>query len=97
MKERLLGFIFCAILLGYGINVVLDLIHAHWSQVLWFQVHWILFYALVPAGLLLALAWVMGFFRKGTEIWGNAAALLVIALVIYTMLGSNYSCWKYCF
>jgi hypothetical protein len=97
MKERLLGFVFCAILAAYAINLALDAIHHHWSQSPWFQAHWIVFFVAIPAVLLLGLAWTMGFFRRGTEHWGNALAIVVIGLVIYLMLGAGYSCWKYCF
>ncbi len=97
MKERLLGFIFCATLLAYAVNITLDAVHHHYSASLWFQAHWVLYDVVIPALLLLALAWVMGFFRRGRERWGDAAALLTIALLIYTMLGAGYSCWKYCF
>lgn|GEM_PF-972157 len=102
MKERLLGFIFCATLLAYAVNLSLDAIHHRYSENLWFQAHWVLYDIVIPAVLLLALAWIMGFFRRGRERWGDAGALLTIALLtiallIYTMLGAGYSCWKYCF
>ena len=97
MKERLLGFIFCATLLAFAVNIALDAVHHRYSESLWFQAHWVLYDVVIPAVLLLALAWIMGFFRRGRERWGDAAALLTIALLIYTMLGAGYSCWKYCF
>ena len=51
----------------------------------------------MPALLLLGLAVLMGFFRRGTALWGNLAALLTIVLVVYLMLGAAWSCWKWCF
>ena len=97
MKERLLGFIFCAILLAFATNLTLDAIHHRFSDSLWFQTHWMLFYVAIPAGLLLALAWLMGFFRAKGARWADAVALLFVALTVYSMLGAGYSCWKYCF
>ena len=97
MKERLLGFIFFAILLGFVVNWVLDRIHALFSTSLWFQSHWILYFVGIPTVLLVALALTFGFFRRGMSIWGNALALLTIAATIYLMLGAGYSCWKWCF
>lgn len=97
MKERLLGFIFCAILLGFTINWLLDKIHAHFSTHAWFQDHWLLYYGAVPAALLLGLAALMGFFRRGMSLLGNILALLTVAGTVYLMLGAGYSCWKWCF
>jgi hypothetical protein len=97
MKERLLGFLFCAILLGFTVNWLLDKIHAHFSAVLWFQVHWVIFFVAIPAALLLALALTFGFFRRGMSLTGNILAFLTIAAIIYLMLGAGFSCWKWCF
>ena len=96
MKERLLGFIFCAILAAFAINLVLDQVHRHFSTHVWFQTHWVIFYVAIPAVLLLGLAVWMGFFRRGMSLMGNILALLTIAGVVYTMLGAGYSCWKWC-
>ena len=97
MKERLLGFVFCAILLGFTANWLLDKIHAHFSAHLWFQEHWVAFYVAIPAALLLGLAFWMGFFRRGMSLWGNVLAVLTTVAIIYLMLGAGYSCWQWCF
>ena len=97
MKERLLGFVFCAILLGFTVNWLLDKIHAHFSTSLWLQTHWMIYYGAIPAALLLGLAVSFGFFRRGMSLTGNILALLTIAGIIYLMLGAGYSCWKWCF
>jgi hypothetical protein len=97
MKERLLGFIFCAVMLGFIVNWALDRIHAIFSTNLWFQAHWIIYYAVIPAALLVALALTFGFFRRGMSWLGNGLALLTIALTIYLMLGAGFACWKWCF
>ena len=98
MRERLLGFLFFGVLMAYAVNLAVDQIHAHFfSQSLWFQTHWALPFLIVPAAALLLLAWVFGFFRPAGPRWADAAALAVIALLIYLTLGAGYSCWHYCF
>ena len=97
MRERLLGFIFCAILLGFGVNLALDTIHHVFSTHLWFQQHWVAFYVAIPAVLLLGLAVLMGFFRRGMSMIGNLLAVGVVALTVYLMLGAGFSCWNWCF
>lgn len=97
MKERLLGFVFCAILLGFAANLALDGIHRLFSTHIWFQTHWVIFYVAIPAVLLLGLAVWMGFFRRGMSFWGNILALLTVVAIIYLMLGAGYSCWNWCF
>ncbi len=97
MKERLLGFIFFAILLGFTVNWLLDRIHALFSTSLWIETHWILYFVAIPTVLLVALALTFGFFRRGMSWMGNALALLTIAGTVYLLLGAGYSCWKWCF
>ena len=97
MKERLLGFIFCAILVGFGVNLALDGIHHIFSTHMWFQTHWVIFYVAIPAAMLLGLAVLMGFFRPGMSLLGNFLALLTIAGTIYLMLGAGFACWNWCF
>lgn len=97
MKERLLGFVFCAIFVAFAYNVLIDKIHARFSDVLWFQRQWIIPYVLVPLALLIALAWLMGFFRNKDTRWADLLALLSSGAIIYLMLGAGFSCWHYCF
>ena len=97
MKERLLGFVFCAILLGFTVNWLLDKIHAHFSTSLWLQTHWMIYYGAIPAALLLGLAVSFGFFRRGMSLTGNILALLTVAAILYLMLGAGFACWKWCF
>ena len=98
MKERLLGFLFCGILLAYAVNIAADKIHAwYFADSLWFQAHWYIPFVILPAASLLALAWSFGFFRlKGPRL-ADAAVLAATALLIYLTLGAGYSCWHYCF
>ena len=98
MKERLLGFIFCGVFVAFAINLAIDKIHElFFSTSLAFQTYWVIPFVIVPAATLLALAWLMGFFRPKGPRWADAAALLVTALLVYLTLGAGYSCWHYCF
>ena len=98
MKERLLGFVFCGILLAYAVNIAADEIHVWlFADSLWFQAHWYIPFVILPAASLLGLAFVFGFFRPKGPRWADAAALLITALLIYLTLGAGYSCWHYCF
>jgi hypothetical protein len=98
MKERLLGFLFCGVLLAYIVNLAVDKIHAWlFAESLWFQAHWYIPFVIVPAAALLILAWGLGFFRSTSPRWADAAALLATALLVYLTLGAGYSCWHYCF
>jgi hypothetical protein len=98
MKERLLAFIFVGALLAVAVNLAADRIHVWlFADSLWFQAHWYIPYLIVPAAALLVLALSFGFFRPSGPRWADAAALLVIALLLYLTLGAGYACWHYCF
>ena len=86
MRDRLLGFLFCGVLLAYAVNIAADKIHIwFFANSLWFQAHWYIFFVALPAAALLVLAWSFGFFRPTGPRWADAAAL-----------GAGYSCWHYC-
>ena len=98
MKEKLLGFLFFAILLAYAVNLAADKIHARFfADSLWLQAHWYVPFLIVPAASLLALAWGFGFFRPRGPRWADIAAIAITALLVYLTLGAPYSCWHYCF
>jgi hypothetical protein len=98
MKERLLGFLFCGVLLAYAVNIAADKIHArYFADSLWFQAHWYIPFVILPAASLLALAFSVGFFRSRGPRQADAAVLAAIALLVYLTLGAGYSCWHYCF
>ncbi len=66
MTERLMGFLFCGVLVAVAVNLAADKIHARiFPQSLWFQAHWFVPFVIVPAAALLALAFSFGFFRPG--------------------------------
>jgi len=59
---------------------------------------WLVPLAVIPATLLLALAWVMGFGRRGSTLWGNLGVLFCTAGIVYFTLGAPYNCWReFCF
>lgn len=52
----------------------------------------------LPALLLLGLAWLLGFGRRGSSWWGNLAVLVLTAGIIFFTVGAPYNCWKeFCF
>ena len=51
MKERLLGFIFCAVFVAFAVNLVADKIHGRlFSESLAFQTYWYVPFADCPCG-----------------------------------------------
>ncbi len=98
MKEHLLYFLFFGILLAVGYNAAVDAVHAHFfSTSLAFERDWQVLFVAVPALLLLALGWGLGFFRRHSARWADALVLATIAILVYSTLGAGYSCWHYCF
>jgi hypothetical protein len=98
MKERLLGFLFVGALLVVALNFTADKIHQKFfADSLWLQNHWYIPYLIVPVAALLTLALSFGFFRPKGPRWADAAALGVMALLVYLTVGAAYSCWKWCF
>ena len=98
MRERLLGFLFVGIFLAFAVNWVADKIHTLlFPESLWFQAHWYIPFAILPAASLMALAWSFGFFQARSTRWADALAMLVTGLLVYLNLGAAYSCWRYCF
>jgi hypothetical protein len=98
MKEHLLYFLFFGIALAIGTNAAIDAIHVHFfAMSLAFQHDWLVLFVVVPALLLLALGWLLGFFRRNSTRWADGVALLIAAGLVYATLGAGYSCWHYCF
>jgi len=53
---------------------------------------------IVPALLLLVLAWFMGFGRRGSTLWGNLGVLACTAAIVLFTVGAPYNCWnQFCF
>jgi hypothetical protein len=98
VKERLLGFVFVGALLVVALDFTADKLHAKaFPDSLWFQSHWYIPYIAVPLAALLALAVSFGFFRPKGPRWADAAAVLIMALLLYLTVGAAHSCWQYCF
>jgi hypothetical protein len=98
MKEHLLYFLFFGIALAVGYNAAVDSVHAHFFPAsLVFEQHWLALFVVTPALLLLALGWLLGFFRRNSVRWADGLVILTTAILVYATLGAGYSCWKYCF
>jgi uncharacterized BrkB/YihY/UPF0761 family membrane protein len=99
MAEKLVVFVFAGILgtMAYHLATASVL---HWMLVrsdnpfTWWYVPLIV----IPALLLLGLAWVMGFGRRGSNWWGNCGAVAVTAAIVFCTIGAPYNCWnEFCF
>ena len=98
MKEHLLYFLFFGIVVAVGYNAAIDAIHAHFFAASpAFERDWQVFFVAVPALLLLALGYGLGFLRRHSPRWADGLVLAIIAVLIYSTLGAGYSCWHYCF
>jgi len=99
MGEKLLTFAFAGILgvmiYHYAAAAVLHQMLARSEDPFtWWYVPLIV----VPTALLLLLAWALGFGRRGSTLWGNAAALAVTAGIVLCTVGAPYNCWnQFCF
>jgi hypothetical protein len=49
-------------------------------------------FALIPGLLLLALAWALGFYRRGGNRSHDAVATLVLAAIVILTIPASYSC-----
>lgn len=60
--------------------------------------YWYVPLIVLPALLLLALAWGLGFGRRGSNWWANLTVLATIATIVFFSAGPPYNCWKqFCF
>lgn len=60
--------------------------------------YWYVPLMVIPGLLLLALAWVLGFGRRGSGLWPNLGALAVAAGIVFFTVGAPYNCWhEFCF
>ena len=96
MKERLLSFLFLGILLALAYHQGMELAYRHFfptSRL--YQTYWYVPLLAVPALLLAALGFALGFFRQAD--WADAAALAILAAIAVLTLETPYSCWMGCF
>ena len=98
MKHNLLAFAFFAILLAMAYHFAFAEIYDHFlSASRAVQSAWFVPFLVIPALLLVALAWAMGFGRPSGPRWADAAALAIIVVVVFLNLDASYSCGTGCF
>jgi hypothetical protein len=98
MTERLLSFLFLGILLALGYDLCVSLVYEHFFPAArFFQDYWYIPLVAVPALLLAALAWGLGFYRRGGHRGADAAASLVLAAIVVLTIPASYSCGSGCF
>jgi membrane-bound metal-dependent hydrolase YbcI (DUF457 family) len=93
MIARLLTLLFLGILLALAYEQALDLAYARlFATNPWFQSYWYMPFVLVPGLLLAALAWGVGFYRRGGHRGHDAIASLVVAAIVVLTIPASYSC-----
>jgi hypothetical protein len=88
MTEKLISFLALGILLALGYHLV-------YGRFFSAQAAWYIPQMLVPAGLLLALAWGLGFYRRLglPKLWVTLILLAIVGLTV----PASYSCGLGCF
>jgi len=94
MTEKLLAFLFAGILgaMFYQLAAA-QLLHQLLRSGAAFG-WWFVPLAIVPALLLLTLAWLLGFGRRGSTVWGNLGVLFATAAIVFFTVGAPYNCLK---
>ena len=99
MVEKLITFLFAGILgimLYHYVTAVL--FRDFFAQSRTALAFWYVPLIVLPALLLLALAWLLGFGRRGSNWQANLAVLLTGAAIIFFTVGAPYNCWnQFCF
>ena len=99
MAEKLVVFVFAGILgtMLYHL-VAASVFHHFFAMSVTVLNFWYVPLIVLPALLLLLLAWAMGFGRPGSNWWGNCGALTVTAAIVFFTVGAPYNCWnEFCF
>lgn len=95
MAEKLIAFVFAGILLVLCYHPASAwLLHHFFATSPSAMEFWYVPLAVIPALLLLALAWALGFGRRGSTLWGNLGALAFTAAIIFLTVGPPYNCWQ---
>jgi hypothetical protein len=98
MMTRLLSFLFLGILISLGYHLGFDLVYQRFFATQHaFVDYWYIFLILVPAALLLWLAWGVGFYRAGGNRGADALATLILAGLVFLTIPASYSCGLGCF
>jgi len=96
MKEKLVSFMLLGILLALGYRLTFELIQSRYFPAsAQFERYWYLPLILVPALLLLALAWWLGFYRRPG--WAEVAVTLILLAIVGLTVPASYSCGLGCF
>lgn len=90
MMEKLISFLALGILIALGWHLLYGRAFSAPTQIYWYLPQ-----ILVPALLLLALAWGLGFYRRVglSEIWVTLILLAIVGLTV----PASYSCGLGCF
>ena len=93
MLEKLATFLFAGILgtMLYHF-VAAALLRDYFSLSPIATLYWYVPLIVLPALLLLGLAWLLGFGRRGSSWGGNLAALATTAGIVYFTVGAPYTC-----
>jgi hypothetical protein len=96
VTQKLIGFLFLGILLAISYHLVIALIYGRFfpnSQA--FLTYWYVPLLAVPALLLGALAWTLGFYRVFG--WHDLAVSLILIAIVGLTVPTSYSCVLGCF
>lgn len=99
MAEKLATFLFAGILgtMLYHLAAA-ALLRDFFAMSPLVTLYWYVPLIVLPALLLLALAWALGFGRRGSSLAGNLAALAATAGIVFFTVGAPYNCWnQFCF
>jgi hypothetical protein len=90
MTEKLVSFLLLGILLALGWHLIYGRVFSAPAEAYWYVPQ-----ILVPALLLLALAWGLGFYRRAAmpELWVTLILLAIVGLTV----PASYSCGLGCF
>jgi hypothetical protein len=92
MTEKLVAFLFAGILGAMFYHLAAAaVLHQMFRSGAAFD-WWIVPLAVIPGMLLLALAWTLGFLRRGSTVWGNLGMLASTASIIFFTVGAPYNC-----
>ena len=99
MGEKLVTFLFAGILgVMFYHAAAAAVLHRFFAMSSAALVYWYVPLIALPALLLLALAWVLGFGRRGSSLWGNVTVLAATAAIVFFAAGPPYNCWnQFCF
>jgi hypothetical protein len=99
MVEKLLTFLFAGILGTMLYHLVTAMLFRNFfAQSPAALTYWYVPLVVLPALLLLALAWALGFGRRGSNWTGNLAVLATTFGIVFFTVGAPYNCWKqFCF